>query len=98
MHFDVDEVTGIVKIGSNEVNVLLVIKHAPDGHRFGREHTVREDDHKRAARAEDASDLLKNGDGLGDILDGHGQHDSVKCVGIKGQLGGRIYVMYYILI
>ena len=37
--------------------------------------------------AEDAPDLLKDGDGLGDVLDGHSQHDSVKRVGLKGQLG-----------
>jgi hypothetical protein len=93
-----DEVAGMVEIGSDEVNVLLIIEHAPDGHRLGREHAIREDDYKRTTRAEDAPDLLKDGDGLGDVLDGHSQHDSVKRVGLEGQLGGCIHVVYYIVV
>src|SRR5262245_28268963 len=98
MRLNVDEVASIVEIGSDEVNVLLIIEHAPDGYRFGREHAVREDDHKRTARSEDAPDLLKDGNGLGDILDGHGQHDSIKRVGFERQCGGCIHVMDYILV
>ena len=89
---------GGIQIGGDEVEAAAVGGGAPDADSFGGKHSVGEGYDKDAAGLEDAVDFLKDGDGMGEVLDGYGDDYGVKLPVGKGQFRVAVDVVEQVVV
>ena len=90
---DIAKVTGLLEVGSDQVEATAVGGIAPDTDGLGGEHAVGEGGDEDAAGLEDAVHVPENLDRPDDVLDGHGDNHGVKGVVLVGQDGILVDVL-----
>ena len=79
------EVACFLEVGGDEAAALLVVADEPDVDSLGVEHAVGVEDEESAAGTEDTIDFAEGLDGVGDVLHGDGDDDSVEALVEEGE-------------